>query len=76
MSNLVLCTVLIHCIIDQKQLYMSNKMEYFSYKGGCGIRECTLIKAFIKEKLAWAIDKWLWVISNKMLFKAVIPLRN
>ena len=30
----------------------------------------------LKEELAWVIDKWLWVISNKMLFKTVVPLRN
>ena len=29
----------------------------------------------LKEELAWAIDKWLWVISNTVLFKTVIPLR-
>ena len=27
----------------------------------------------LKEGLAWAIDKQLWVISNVMLFKTVIP---
>ena len=27
----------------------------------------------LKEELAWAIGKQLWVISNKMLFKTVIP---
>ena len=27
----------------------------------------------LKEELAWAIDKWLWDISNKM---SVIPLKN
>ena len=27
-----------------------------------------------KEELAWALDKWLWVIGNKMLLKTVIPL--
>ena len=30
----------------------------------------------LKEELAWAIDKRLWVIGNKMLFKIVTPLRN
>ena len=30
----------------------------------------------VKEELAWAIDKWLWVFSSKMLFKTVIPLKN
>ena len=29
----------------------------------------------LKEELAWAIDKWLQLIINKMLFKTVIPLR-
>ena len=30
----------------------------------------------IKEEMAWAIDERLPVISNKMLFETVIPLRN
>ena len=30
----------------------------------------------LKEELVWATDKRLQVISNKMLFKTVIPLRN
>ena len=30
----------------------------------------------LKEELASATDKWLQVISNIMLFKTVIPLRN
>ena len=50
-------------------------MEHFSYKGGCDVCECKRIEPFKKE-LAWAIDKRLWVISNKMLFNIVIPLRN
>ena len=29
-----------------------------------------------KEELSWAIDKRIQGISNKMLFKTVIPLRN
>ena len=50
-------------------------MKQLSYKGGCGIRERTCIEAF-KKGLAWAIDKRLWVISDKMLFKTVVPLRD
>ena len=30
----------------------------------------------LKEELAWAKDKQLWVINNIMLFKTVISLRN
>ena len=26
----------------------------------------------LKDELAWAIDNWLWVTSNKMFFKTVI----
>ena len=29
----------------------------------------------LKEKLALVINKRLWVISNKILFKTVVPLR-
>ena len=28
----------------------------------------------LKEELSWAADKRLWIISNIMLFKTVIPL--
>ena len=57
------------------QLYISNKMERLSYKGVCGVCGSTHIEAF-KEEVAWATDKRLRVISNIMLFKTVIPLRN
>ena len=50
-------------------------MECFSYKGGYVVCEHMCIEAF-KRELAWAIDKWLQVISNKMLFKTVVTLRN
>ena len=30
----------------------------------------------LKEELAWAIDKWLQVAGNEMLFKTIIPQRN
>ena len=41
-------------------------MVHFSYKGGCGVLECTLNEA-LKH---WAVDnyKWLRVISNTMSF--------
>ena len=35
-----------------KQLYISNKMECFSYKGKCGIS----VLGHLKEELAWTID--------------------
>ena len=28
----------------------------------------------LKQELAWAIDKWIQVVSITMLFKTVIPL--
>ena len=71
-SKLALYKPLLHFYNHLKELYMSNKTEHFSYKGGCGIRGRTCIKA-IKEKLVWATDKQLQFISNIM---SVIPLRN
>ena len=47
-------------------------MERFSYKDGCGVREHMHIERRLKEELT----KQLRVISNKMLFKTVVPLRN
>ena len=51
-------------------------MEHFSYTGGCGVRERIHVSKNLKEELAWVIDKQLWVVNNKMLFKTVILLRN
>ena len=45
-SKLVLCKLWIHLYSHLKQLRISNKMECFSYKGGCGIHGHTLIKMF------------------------------
>ena len=67
-TNLI--TVSFHCISCSfhfnsylKQLYISNKMEHFSYKSGCGM---THIEVF-KNELVWAIVKRLQFISNIML---------
>ena len=49
-------------------------MERFSYKGGCGVCERMRIEAF--KRRAGLGYKRLRVISNKMLFKTVILLRN
>ena len=58
-----------------KQLYISNKTDWFSYKVGGGVYGVTHIEHW-KAELTWAIDKRVQVISNIMLFIAVIPLRN
>ena len=50
-------------------------MERFSVKVGVAYMNVNVLK-WLKEKLAWAINKQLRVIGNEMLFKAVIPLRN
>ena len=74
-SKLALYKSLLRLYSHLKQPYISNKTKRFSYKGGCGARGRTRIEAFKKE-LAWATYKRLRVISNIMLFKTVIPLRN
>ena len=50
-------------------------MERFSIKVGVVYVNICVSKQF-KERLVWAIDKQLWAISNKILFKTVLPLRN
>ena len=45
-GKLALYHSLLHFYNHLKQLYISNKMEHFGYKGGCGIRWCTRIKMF------------------------------
>ena len=45
-------------------------MERFSIKVGVAYVIVCMLK-WLKEELARAIDKWLRVISNKMLFKTV-----
>ena len=50
-------------------------MERFSIKVGMAYVNVRISKQ-LQEELTWAIDKRLWVISNKMLFKTVAPLRN
>ena len=49
-------------------------MEHFSYKGGCGVHEHTCIKALKRRAGLGGLQ--VIIISNKMLFKTVIPLRN
>ena len=54
---------------------MSNKAECFGIKvGATYVKGCVLKQ--LKEELVWAVYKRLQVISNKMLFKTVTPLRN
>ena len=45
-SKLTLYKPLLRLYSHLKQLYISNKMKRFSYKGGCGVRGRTRIEAF------------------------------
>ena len=45
-NKVALYKPLLHFYSHLKQLYTSNKMEHFSYKGGCGIHDCTCIEKF------------------------------
>ena len=50
-------------------------MERFSIKVGVVYVNVRILK-WLKEELTWAIDKRHQDISNRMLFKTVVPLRN
>ena len=74
-SKLALYNLLLHSYNYLKQLYMSNKRSTSVIKVGVAcVGVC--VSRCLKEELPWASDKWLRVISNIMLFKTVIPLRN
>ena len=75
-SNPVTYNLLIYCNNHLKQLYISNKMEHFGHKGGCGYVNIIRVLRPLKEELAWATNKQLKVVSNKMFFKTIIPLKN
>ena len=44
-------------------LYTSNKMEHFSYEGGCGIRA----SIYLKEVLPWAVINKYQFSNNGIL---------
>ena len=50
-------------------------MERYSYKVGLVYVNVHVLR-HLTEELAWAIDKWLWLISNRMFLKTVMPLGN
>ena len=64
-SKLALCKPLIYFYSHLKQLYMSNKTDCFSNKGGCVVVGIQVLRC-LKEELAWAADTWLQVISSTM----------
>ena len=70
-SKLALYIPLLHFNSHLKQLYISNKTEHFSCKGGCVVCVGVHVLRHFKEELAWATDKWLRIMSNVMLFKTV-----
>ena len=55
-SKLALYKLLLPFYCHLKQLYITNKMERFSYKVGCSVRKRTHITV-VKRRLAWATDK-------------------
>ena len=55
-SYIALYKLLICFNSNLKQLYISNKAEHLSYKGGCGICGCTCIEDF-KRRTGLGVDK-------------------
>ena len=74
-SKLALYKPLLCLYSHLKQPYISNRTKRLSYKGGRGMLDVH-VSRHLKEELAWATYKQLRVISNIMLFKTVIPIRN
>ena len=67
----MLYKVLIHCNSHQKQLTRVTRQCTSVIKMSVACMNVR-VSRHLKQELAWAIDKWLRVISNPMLFKTVI----
>ena len=52
-SKLAPYKLLLHFYSHLKQLYISNKIEHFSYKGGCGMYRHTRIEAIKRAGLGY-----------------------
>ena len=74
-SYVTLHKLLLHFYNHLKQLYISSKTGSSVIKVSVAYVYVPISRC-LKQELAWATDKLLWVISNIMLFKTVIPLRN
>ena len=46
--------------------YLSNEVECFSFKGGCGI----CVSRCLKGELAWSTDNWNWSIKYIVNYSA------
>ena len=57
-NQLALYKLLFHFNSHLKQLYISNKMEHFIYKDGCGAHGIHVLR-HLKEELAWPTHKRL-----------------
>ena len=55
---------------------MNTKIECFSYKMDVVCVGVVRVQRHLKAELAWATIKQIWVISNIVLLKTVIPLRK
>ena len=79
-NKIALYKLLLHLYSHLKQLYISNKTERLSYKGGRGVH----VSRRLKEELDCATDKRLWIISNylkcyptkNLMNKVILSLSN
>ena len=80
-SKLALYKLLLCFYSYLKHLYISNKMEHFSYKGGCGMYWQMCIKAFnrraglSRDKRLWGISKIMFLNQAHVWFLKIDPMR-
>lgn len=59
-SGVAIYSHFFHCKSHLIPLYISAQMECLSYKDGCGLH----VYRYLKEELAWTLDKQFWFTSN------------
>ena len=73
-TKLFLYKPFLHNYSHSKQLYIHAKVTRWN----ASVIEVGVVQIsrLLKEKVAWATDKWIRIISNIMLYKTVMPLKN
>ena len=69
------CVCVFVCVCPPPRLFSVTRQSATVTKVGV-VYVNVHVSRRLKEGQAWVIDKRLWAISNEMLFKTVVPLRN
>ena len=58
--------------VDAIHVHVSSHLKHRLWRSLCALWRYKLLISTVclKEELAWAVDKWVWLISTVLLFKS------